>query len=157
MSERVCTYVIIRLHNIKPRFWLSNFLKKKTTIFRQVWLSGRFTTVGETQLWEWTEDEVIQLVLPLTSVLLSLHNCESLCVSMYANTRQQWTKTSTSSLFSALKFAEKRHCFFKISLAVIRDSVHCWGEQKASWELIYGGRRPVAHMITGPAAVQAAE
>lgn len=67
---------------------------------------------------------------PLTSGPLYLHNCESLCVSMYANARQQWTKTLTSSLFSALKSAEKRHCFFKISLAVIRDFVHCWVNRK---------------------------
>lgn len=54
--------------------------------------------------------------------------------SLYANARPQWTKrtflrasrTLTSSLFSALKFIEKRHCFFKISLAVISGSVHCW-------------------------------
>lgn len=42
-------------------------------------------------------------------------------------------RTMTSSLFSALKFIEKRHCFFKIALAVISGSVHCWWEQKASW------------------------
>lgn len=47
-------------------------------------------------------------------------------LSVRANVRQQWTKnisasvrTLTSSLFSATKLIEKRHCFFKIALAVI--------------------------------------
>jgi len=38
-------------------------------------------------------------------------------------------RTLTSSLFPALKFIEKRHCFFKIALAAISGSVHCWGNR----------------------------
>lgn len=34
-------------------------------------------------------------------------------------------RTPTSSLFPTLKFIVKRHCFFKIALAVIGSSVHC--------------------------------
>lgn len=71
------------------------------------------------------------------SFCICIRSCKLPCLSIYANTRQQWTKgisasvkTLTSSLFSALKFIEKRHCFFKTSLAVISGSVHCWGNRK---------------------------
>lgn len=65
------------------------------------------------------------------------HSCvEKLNVaSLYMQIRikqgpQAELRTLTSSLFPALKFIEKRTCFFKISLAVISGSVHCCGNRK---------------------------
>lgn len=83
-------------------------------------------------------------------------SCMQICVSSELKEISASARTLTSSLFSASKFIEKRHCFFKIALAVISGSVHCWGNRKRVERLIYGGRRPVAHIISGPAAVQAA-
>ena len=69
----------------------------------------------------------------ITTLLLYLHTRlqDALYMQMPVHNELKRTflrasRTLTSSLFSALKFIEKRHCFFKISLAVISGSVHCW-------------------------------
>lgn len=54
-------------------------------------------------------------------------------------------RTLTSSLFSASKSIEKRHCFFKIALAVICGSVHCWGNRKRVEIDIRGPETSCAH------------
>lgn len=46
--------------------------------------------------------------------------------------------TTSCSLFSASKFIEKRHCFFKIALASPRRLCPLLGEQKASWDWYTG-------------------
>ncbi len=60
--------------------------------------------------------------------LLSLYM--QICVNNELRKFLRAWRTLTSSLFSALKFIEKRHCFFKISLALISGSVHCWGNRQ---------------------------
>lgn len=73
-------------------------------------------------IWEGRERE--------TFPLLYLHKKLQVALFICVNNKLRTVRTLTSSLFSALKFIEKRHCFSKIALAVISGSVHCWGNRK---------------------------
>ena len=128
----VCFFSIYHSRNVAMGFW------------RQKGALGDPVTVHALRVWISTSVFWVFFSFPWTNNFPSpVFAYEAARCSLYANARPQWTKrtflrasrTLTSSLFSALKFIEKRHCFFKISLAVIGGSVHCWRANRKRVEI----------------------